>query len=151
MGQDVDTTLTELDATRASLERDIDALFARMPEPEVLKSKAKTYGAAAGGTAVTVGLVAMSAKKRSARKARRMEARINAEELARAFSPHEPPEPDGRSPLVLLAVLAAIAGAVLAALRLRGDQDDTTDDHDVAFDSADATAPVPQVTAPTTG
>lgn len=151
MGQELDTTLTELDATRASLERDIDALFARLPEPDAMKAKAKTYGAAAGGTAVTVGLVAMSAKKRSARKARRMEARINAEELARAFSPHEPPEPDGRSPLVLLAVLAAVAGAVLAALRLRGDQDDTTEDHEAAVDTSDATAPVPRVAAHTTG
>lgn len=149
MGQDVDTTLTELDATRASLERDIDALFARMPEPDVLKSKAKTYGAAAGGAAVTVGLVTMSAKKRSALRARRMEARINAEELARAFSPHEPPEPSGRSPLLLLVVLAAVAGAVVAALRLRdGDHDeDGVDDHRVDLD---ATAPVPDVAASTT-
>lgn len=123
MGQDADATLKELDATRASLERDIDALFARLPEADAMKAKAKTYGAAAGGAAATIGLVALQAKKRSELKARRMDARINAEELARAFSPHEPPEPSGRSPLVLLVVLAAIAGAVVAALRLRNGQD----------------------------
>lgn len=151
MGQELDTTLTELDATRAALERDIDALFARLPEPDVMRAKARTYGAAAGGAAVTVGLVALQAKKRSELKARRMEARINAEELARAFSPHEPPEPSGRSPLLLLVVLAAIAGAVVAALRLRGG-DDQPDDHDEVDDgTADTTAPVPDLTAPTTG
>lgn len=150
MGQELDTTLTELDATRASLERDIDALFARLPEPDVMKAKAKTYGAAAGGAAVTVGLVALQAKKRSEVKARRMEARINAEELARAFSPHEPPEPSGRSPMLLLVVLAAIAGAVVAVLRLRGG-DDEPDEHEVGDGTTDTTAPVPDVAAPTTG
>ena len=147
MGQELDTTLTELDATRASLERDIDALFARLPEPDVMKAKAKTYGAAAGGAAVTVGLVAVGAKKRAATRARRMEARINAEELARAFSPHEPPEPGGRSPVLLLVVLAAIAGAVIAVLRLRADDD--ADDEAVDGHADDATAPVPDLATPT--
>ncbi len=120
MGQDVDQTLKELDATRASLERDLDELFARLPEPAVIASKAKTYGAAAGGAAATVGLVVARQKKKSALKARRMEARINAEELARAFSPHPPAEPSGRSRTGMLAVLAAMAMVAFAAMRMRG-------------------------------
>ena len=71
MGQDVDQALNDLAATRASLERDIDELFARLPEPAVMAQKAKTYGAAAGGAAVTVGLVALRARKASELKARR--------------------------------------------------------------------------------
>ena len=119
MGQDVDQTLRELDATRASLERDLDELFERLPEPAVIASKAKTYGAAAGGAAATVGLVVMRQKKKAALRARRMEARVNAEELARAFSPHPPADPSGPSRAGLLAALAAVAMVVVAAVRLR--------------------------------
>lgn len=120
MGQDVDQTLRELDATRAGLERDLDELFARLPEPAVIASKARTYGAAAGGAAATVGLVVVRQRKKGALRARRMEARINAEELARAFSPHPPVEPSGRSRAGLLAALAAVAAVAFAAVRLRG-------------------------------
>ena len=123
MGQDVDQTLSELDATRASLERDLDELFARLPEPAVIASKAKTYGAAAGGAAVTVGLVAVRQRRRAAIKARRMEARINAEELARAFSPHPPAEPSGGGRTGLLAVLAAVVVVALTVLRMRQGDD----------------------------
>ena len=123
MGQDVDQTLSELDATRASLERDLDELFARLPEPAVIASKARTYGAAAGGAAATVGLVVMRQKKKSALQARRMEARINAEELARAFSPHPPVEPSGRGRGGLLAALAAVAVGAFVAMRMRGGDD----------------------------
>ena len=120
MGQDVDQTLRDLDATRASLERDLDELFTRLPEPAVIASKATTYGAAAGGAAATVGLVVVRQKRRAALRARRLEARINAEELARAFSPHPPAEPPGRSRAGLLAALAAVAMVGVAAVRMRG-------------------------------
>ena len=123
MGQDVDQTLSDLAATRASLERDIDELFTRLPEPAVMAQKAKTYGAAAGGAAMTVGLLAVRQKKRSTLKARRMEARINAEELARAFSPHEPAEPSGGNRTGLLAVLAALVVVALTVVRMRGGDD----------------------------
>lgn len=122
MGQDVEEALNDLAITRAALERDIDELFDRLPETSVMVDKAKTYGAAAGGAAVTVGLVAMRQKKRSALKARRMEARINAEELARAFSPHPPVEPEGRGKAPMLAVLMALVVVALTVLnRSRGD------------------------------
>lgn len=119
MGQDAATTLTEIEATRAQLERDVDALFERLPEPAVMAAKAKTYGAAAGGAAVTVGLATLSARKRSARKARRREARINAEELARAFSPTPPPEPSSGGRGGLLLALGAVLGAVGAVVAMR--------------------------------
>lgn len=122
MGQDVEEALNDLAITRAALERDIDELFDRLPETSVMVDKAKTYGAAAGGAAVTVGLVAMRQKKRAALKARRMEARINAEELARAFSPHPPVEPEGHGKAPMLAVLVALVVVALTVLnRSRGD------------------------------
>lgn len=130
MGQDADSTLSEIAETRAALERDVDALFSRLPEPDVLAAKAKTYGLAAGGAAATAGVVALRMKKRGALKARRMDARINAEELARAFSPHAPdgsPAADdtaaddgggGRTGLVLLLV-TIVAVALTAVARQR--------------------------------
>lgn len=120
MGQDVDTALSELATTRASLERDIDELFSRLPDSAVIASKAKTYGAAAGGAAVTVGLLAVRLKQRSELKARRSEARINAEELARAFSPHAPHESDNPRRTGLLALVAALVVVAVTVLRMRG-------------------------------
>ncbi len=87
MGQDVDQALREIERTRAALERDIDALVSRLPEPAAMAAKAKTYGTAAAASVAVVGLVAVKAKARSDMKADRMRARVNAEELARAFSP----------------------------------------------------------------
>jgi hypothetical protein len=121
MGEDVDQALSQLAATREQLDRDIDELFHRLPEPAVLAARAKTYGMAAGGAAVTVGALAMRQRKRSALKARREDARINAEELARAFSPHPPPEPKrGRGGLLLLAATVLAVGA-FATIRGRSD------------------------------
>jgi hypothetical protein len=120
MGEDVDQALNQLAATREQLDRDIAELFHRLPEPAVLAARAKTYGMAAGGTAVTVGALAMRQRKRSALKARREEARINAEELARAFSPHPPPEPKrGRGGLLLAATVLAVGA--FATVRGRND------------------------------
>lgn len=122
MGQDVEEALNDLAITRAALERDIDELFDRLPETSVMVAKAKTYGAAAGGAAVTVGLVAMRQRKQAALKARRMEARVNAEELARAFSPHPPAEPEGRGSVPVLAALVALVVVALTVFnRSRGD------------------------------
>lgn len=127
MGQEVDQALNQLAATRAGLERDIDELFSRLPEPSVMAAKAKTYGVAAGGAAATVGLLAVRQKRRSELHARRMEARINAEELARAFSPHPPAEPSGGSRTGVLAVVAAVVVVALVVLRLRGQDGDRAD------------------------
>jgi hypothetical protein len=124
VGQDVDQALRDLARTRADLERDVDELFARLPETDVMARKAKTYGAAAGGAAVTVGLVAMRQRKQAALKARRMEARINAEELARAFSPTPPPEPEGRGRAGLLAALLALLVVALTVVRMRSGDDE---------------------------
>jgi hypothetical protein len=119
MGENVDQALSQLATTREQLDRDLDELFHRLPEPAVLAARAKTYGMAAGGAAVTVGALAMRQRKKSALKARREDARINAEELARAFSPHPPPEPKrGRGGLLMLAATMLAAGAV-AVMRSR--------------------------------
>lgn len=120
MGQEVDRALSDLAATRAALERDVDELFGRLPEPAVLAARAKTYGAAAGGAAVVVGALALRQRAASAHKRERMAARVNAEELARAFSTTPVPERGGSRVGVLLAIGAVLGAAAAAFVVLRG-------------------------------
>lgn len=119
MGETVQETLSEIEQARAALEADIDVLFERMPDPAVMARKAKVVGAAAAGTALVVTVTAMQLSKRAELEARRTEARINAEELARAFSPIEPAEADGGSRWPLLAALVAAIGAAITYLQAR--------------------------------
>lgn len=120
MGETVAQTLTEIEQTRAALEADIDALFDRLPDRDVVVRQAKVYGGAAAGTAVIVAVLAARAKHASQLRAKREAARINAEELARAFSPRLPVDDDGASSrLGVVAVIAAAIGALVAYLGSR--------------------------------
>ena len=122
MGETVDETLTEIEQTRAALEADIDALFERLPDRDVVVRQAKLYGGAAAGTAVLVAVLAARAKHAAETRDRREAARINAEELARAFSPMAAVEDHrGSSRLGLVAVIAAAIGALVAYLGSRRD------------------------------
>jgi hypothetical protein len=119
VGETVDQTLNEIAATRAALERDIDELFGRLPEPAALAAQAKAYGAAAAGAAVVVGLVVVRARRGAQERARRTEARINAQELARAFAPQPPrddPDDSRGGTLALLVAVAALVATVVQAV-----------------------------------
>lgn len=85
MGETVAETLTEIEQTRAALEADIDALFDRLPDRAVMARQAKVYGAATAGLAVLIVVFTVRMRTRSALRAKRQDARIGAEELARAF------------------------------------------------------------------
>lgn len=120
MGETVAETLTEIEQTRAALEADIDALFERLPDRDVVVRQAKVYGGAAAGAAVLIAVLAARGKHAAEVRAKREAARINAEELARAFSPHAPVEDDGTSSrLGVVAVIAAAIGALVAYLGSR--------------------------------
>jgi hypothetical protein len=122
VGETVAETLTEIEQTRAALEADIDALFERLPDRDVVVRQAKVYGGAAAGAAVLIAVLAARGKRAADVRAKREAARINAEELARAFSPRAPIEDDGGSSrLGAAAVIAAVIGAVVAYLASRRD------------------------------
>lgn len=122
MGEAADQALSDSAATRAALERDIDELFRRLPEPAELAARAKLYGGAAAGAITVLGVAAISLRKRSRQQARRREARINAEELARAFSSDVPRTSGGRSgPIALVVAGAALGLTVVNLLRGRSD------------------------------
>lgn len=86
MGEaDVQAQLTRIDQTRADLDRTIDELFAVIPPKDELVAQAKQL-AAVGGAAVVAILVGTSVlTSRRAESSRRKQARVNAEELVRAF------------------------------------------------------------------
>lgn len=94
MGKATDQTLKEIDATRANLRSDIDALLAGLPDTAggVVSDLAADWApkVLGGIGALTVGVVAIkSMKSKSSAKstlaAQRQSARIQSEELARAF------------------------------------------------------------------
>jgi hypothetical protein len=85
VGETVAETLTEIEQTRAVLEADIDALFDRLPDRAVMARQAKVYGVATAGIAVLLVVVTARMKKRAIVRSKREDARIGAEELARAF------------------------------------------------------------------
>lgn len=87
MGETVAETLTEIEHTRAALQADIDALFTRLPDRHVMARQAKVYAGATIGVVVVLAVVVARLRKSAELRARRQDARINAEELARAFSP----------------------------------------------------------------
>lgn len=118
MGETVAETLTQIEQTRAALHADVDALFDRLPERDVLARQAKVYGGATVGGAVAVVVLVARMKKAAESRAKRQEARIHAEELARAFA-SAPPTDERGSRLGALAVVAAILGAVVAYLQSR--------------------------------
>lgn len=122
MGETVAETLTEIEQTRLALEADIDALISRLPDRDVVVRQAKVYGGAAAGAAVLVAVLAARGKRAAEMRAKREAARINAEELARAFSPRTPIDDDGTSSrLGVAAVIAAAIGALVAYLASRQD------------------------------
>lgn len=123
MGETVAETLTEIERTRAALEADIDVLFERLPAREVIVRQAKVYGAAAAGTAVVVAVATVRAKTAGELRAKRRDARINAEELARAFAtaPEGARAEDGEggARLGLAALVAAVLGVAIAYVQAR--------------------------------
>jgi hypothetical protein len=88
VGETVEATLTEIQQTRAAVERDVDELMNRLPAREQVVDQAKTYGGAAVGALALMAVIVSRVRSRSEKKAKRERARINAEELARVFSPH---------------------------------------------------------------
>ncbi|MEX1163692.1 MAG: hypothetical protein WEB03_08935 [Nitriliruptor sp.] len=103
---------------RRAIDRDLDALQAKLPPGEELAEKAKTYGGAALGVLAVAGAAFLGLKQRGERKRVEREAKAHAAAIAR-YLPQAAGEPrsdddGGHGGLLLLALLAAIVGAVVA-------------------------------------
>jgi hypothetical protein len=114
VGDPAAATLSEIEASRARLASDIDALAARIPEQDELAARARRYGGAAAGAGVGLAVLVVLAKRRSRARDRERHARDTARFLAEMVDTI-PVEATARvehrsSPLAPLALAAALAG-----------------------------------------
>lgn len=118
---------------RRAIDRDLDALQAKLPPGEELAEKARTYGGAALGVLAVVGAAVLGVRQRGERKRVEREARAHAAAIAKylpqAGGAPAPAGKRGKGGLVLLTVLAAAAGAVI--VRQRGGNGDDAGEQDL--------------------
>lgn len=133
MGQTAAETLSEIEAAKADLARDLDELESRLPPRDVLTRQAAIAGGTLAGTgiglAVLITVLGRRSERRRREQARREEARINAEELAKAFGGlPDPVEATVEHRTVSsrtgpIALLVALAALVITAVRFLDDRD----------------------------
>lgn len=131
----VDEAVRQASDLRRAIERDIDALQAKLPPGDELKDKAKTYGGAAAGALALAGAAAVAFRQRGERKRVEREARAHAaaisqylpdylpEALAAAADPRTSRSRSGRGATLLLTLVAAAIGAVIVRQRAGGDDE----------------------------
>lgn len=127
--ESVDHAVEQAASLRRAIDRDLDALQARMPPGEELADKARQIG----GVALAVGGVGaaifLANKQRSERKRVEREAEAHAAAIARylpqaQLTPREDDDDGGGKLTLLLAVLAAIVAFVVSKQRTGDDEPD---------------------------
>ena len=132
MGQDATATLSEIEAARQRLERDVDVLEERV-RPDDLAERAQKIGAAAAAGSLGLLVIGGVARHRLRQRSEEHHARVQAEALASALdetrASRRPRRPEDVSPeeatstVALLAALAALAATILQVLgRRRSDR-----------------------------
>ncbi len=129
--EDAEQAARQVEELRGAVTRDLDVLRGRLPDPAEVSGQARTVGAAVGVGLTGAGALVLVLRRRARR--REEERRVKAQavalarELARLELEPQDLADDGRSGTVMkvIALLAAIAGAVAAAVavrqRLQGD------------------------------
>lgn len=132
MGETPAETLTEIEAARARLQTDLDALEARLPERDELVEQAKLVGGAAAGGTLVLTALGIAAARANRRRKHRKHARFQAEALAdvltdgRPVSAHVEHTSSKTGPIALLTSLAALAVAVATYLQSRQQPEPST-------------------------
>lgn len=131
----VDEAVRQASDLRRAIDRDIDALQAKLPPGDELKDKAKTYGGAAAGALAAAGAAAVAFRQRAERKRVEREARAHAaaisqylpdylpQALAAAAETRTSRGRSGRGATLLLTLVAAAIGAVIVRQRAGGDDE----------------------------
>lgn len=130
----VDEAVRQASELRRAIDRDIDALQAKLPPGDVVKDKARTYGGAAAGVLAVAGAAVVGLKQRGERKRVEREARAHAAAISQYLPDYLPQafaaaasEPrtgrSGRGVTLLLALVAAAIGAVIVRQRADGDEE----------------------------
>lgn len=127
MGQDATATLSEIEAARRRLQRDVDVLDERV-QPDDLRERARKMAAVAATGGLGLVVLAAVARRRLRHRAEHRHARVQAEALADALDdvrsrgrqPGEEPAPEEiTSAIALVASLAALAATLLQAIGRR--------------------------------
>jgi hypothetical protein len=134
----VDEAVRQAGDLRRAIDRDIDALQAKLPPADELKDQARTYGGAAAGVLAVAGAAAVGLKQRGERKRVEREARAHAAAISQYLPDYLPQafaaaaaesrtgrSRSGRGVTLLLTVVAAAIGAVI--VRQRAGTDDEPD------------------------
>lgn len=112
----VDEAADQASQLRAAVDRDLDALQAKLPPRDQLVAKAKTYGGAAVGVAAVLAAALVRQKQRGEQKRIEREARAHAAAIA-PYLPGASSGPEttsGRRGKGTLALLAVAGAAVVA-------------------------------------
>ncbi|WP_052668399.1 DLW-39 family protein [Nitriliruptor alkaliphilus] len=124
----VDEAAQQASDLRRAIDRDLDALQAKLPPGEELADKARAYGGAAVGVLAVGAAAFLGLKQRSERKRIEREARAHAEAIARylpqATAAPRDDERGGRGGLVLLTLIAAAIGAIVVRQRTTASEDE---------------------------
>jgi hypothetical protein len=114
---------------RSAIDRDLDALEAKLPPGEELAERAKAYGGIVVAVLAVVAAVALGMKQRGERKRIEREAEAHAAAIARYLpqAADQPRDEDGGGggggKLVLLTLLAAVVGAIVVRQQAGGDDE----------------------------
>ena len=125
----VDEAVSQASDLRRAIDRDLDALQARVPPGDELAAKAKTVGGAVLGVVGVVAAIAVASKQRGQRKRVEREARAHAAAIARYLpyaSEHPVEEPSsggGKGTLALLALVGAGVAAFVVSRRSGGHEE----------------------------
>lgn len=122
MGQNATETMSEIEATRQRLQRDLEILESRLPDRDDLAEQAKAVGGAVAGAGVAVTVLYLLAKRKMEKRSRYRDARLQAEALEKvlrkddliATTPGAAARKSNRSGNVVavIAALAALASAI---------------------------------------
>lgn len=125
----VDEAAKQASELRRAIDRDLDALEAKLPPGEEIAEKVRAYGGAVLAVLAVAGAAALGFKQRGERKRIEREAQAHAQAIARYLpqASDTPRDEDGGGGgrLVLLTLIAAIVGAVV--VRQRSQNDDEPD------------------------
>lgn len=125
MGETAAETLSEIEASRARIQTDLEVLDARLPDRDELIDRAKAAAGVAAGGLVGLLLLVLFGRRRLHARADRKEARRHAEALAEVLGDGLPitatvvHRSSTTGPIALVAALAALALAIYQFLEAR--------------------------------
>lgn len=124
----VDEAAEQASDLRRAIDRDLDALEAKLPPGDEIAERVRAYGGVVVAVLAVAGAAALGFKQRGERKRIEREAQAHAQAIARylpqaSATPRDEDEGGGGGRLLLLTLLAAAVGAIVVRQRSQGDDE----------------------------